>query len=58
MDELCIKYQALPSIIKDSRISKNIVDKCYKHAEEFRNDLKKFDKKKIYRSELSDRLGL
>jgi decaprenylphospho-beta-D-ribofuranose 2-oxidase len=58
LDELCIKYQALPSIIKDSRISKNIVDKCYKHAEDFRNDLKKFDKKKIYRSELSDRLGL
>ncbi len=58
LDELCIKYQALPSIIKDSRISKKIVDKCYKYAEEFRSDLKKFDKKRIYRSELSDRLGL
>ena len=58
IDNLCIKYKALPSIIKDSRISETTTNECYEHANSFRENLKKFDKKRIYKSELSDRLGL
>ena len=46
------------SIIKDSRIKKEVFDKCYKFANEFRKDLRNFDSKRFYRSELSDRLDL
>ena len=58
LDDLCIKHQALPSIIKDSRISESTINKCYEYINNFRSDLLKFDKKRIYRSELSDRLAL
>jgi len=58
IDNLCIKYKAFPSIIKDSRINETTINECYEYANNFREDLKKFDKKRIYRSELSDRLGL
>ncbi len=58
LDELYVEYDALPSIIKDPRIKKDVFDKCYKFADEFREDLRSFDKKRFYRSELSDRLEL
>ena len=58
LDNLCIKYKAIPSIIKDSRLSETTINKCYQFANIFRNDLKKFDPKRIYKSELSDRLNI
>ena len=58
LDDLCIKHRAIPSIIKDSRISESTINKCYDYANNFRSDLIKFDKNRIYRSELSDRLAL
>ena len=58
LDSLCIKYKAIPSIIKDSRLNETTVNKCYQFANNFRNDLKKFDPKRIYKSELSDRLNI
>ena len=58
LDNLYIKYEIVPSIIKDSRIKKEVFNKCYKFADQFRNDLRKFDPKRSYRSELSDRLEL
>ena len=58
LDNLCIKYKAIPSIIKDSRLSEATINKCYQFAYNFRNDLKKFDPKRIYKSELSDRLNI
>ena len=58
LDQLYIKFNVLPSIIKDSRISKEVFDKCYKFADMFRKDLKIFDNKRYYKSEMSDRLGL
>ena len=51
-------YDVVPSIIKDSRINKDVFNKCYKFADQFRGDLKNFDQKRCYRSELSDRLDL
>ena len=58
LDKLYIEYNVIPSVIKDSRIKKEVFDKCYKFANEFREDLRNFDHKRSYRSELSDRLGL
>jgi len=58
LDKLYIQYNAVPSIIKDSRLKKEVFDKCYKFSNKFRADLRSFDKKRYYRSELSDRLEL
>jgi len=58
IDQLCIKYNILPSISKDSRISLKTFDKCYKEAEIFREKLIKFDKNRVYQSELSKRLKI
>lgn len=58
LDKLCMKYKVIPSIIKDSRLPKEVMDKCYLEADEFRQDLRKFDKNRLYRSRLSDRLEL
>ena len=58
LDKLYIRYEVLPSIIKDSRMKREVFDKCYKFANEFRKDLRNFDSKRFYRSELSDRLDL
>ena len=56
--KLYIRYNAIPSIIKDSNLDKETFNKCYKEADIFREELKKFDPKRIYRSELSDRLNI
>ena len=58
LDGLCIKYRALPSIIKDSRLSASTIDLCYEFINNFREDLKKFDSKRVYKSELSERLNI
>ena len=58
IDKLCIEYRVLPSIIKDSRLSKNIFDQCYTEAEEFREKLLKFDKNRVYQSEISHKFKL
>ena len=58
LDGLCVKYKALPSIIKDSRLSASTIDLCYEFVSDFRNDLKKFDPKRVYKSELSERLKI
>jgi decaprenylphospho-beta-D-ribofuranose 2-oxidase len=56
--ELYIKYNVVPSIIKDSNLDKDTFDDCYKEADIFREKLKEFDPKRIYRSDLSDRLNI
>ena len=35
MDKLYIQYDVVPSIIKDSRLKKEVFNKCYKFADEF-----------------------
>ena len=56
--ELYIKYNVVPSIITDSNLDKDTFDNCYKEADIFREKLKEFDPKRIYRSDLSDRLNI
>ena len=58
LDKLYISYKVVPSIIKDSGLKKEVFNKCYKFANKFREDLKDFDNKRSYKSELSDRLEL
>ena len=58
LDEICIKHHLKPSIIKDSRLNSNTVKKCYKEFDIFRKTLLDFDSKRIYKSELSERIGL
>ena len=58
LDKICIKHNVIPSVIKDSRLDKKVVQNCYKDFESFKEKLLIFDKKRIYRSEVSDRLGI
>lgn len=58
LDRLVAQCKGIPNIIKDSRLSKEVVAKCFPEYERFRSLLHQFDPKRIYRSELSERLGL
>lgn len=58
MYKLYIKYNVIPSVIKDSNLDKETFNKCFKEADIFREELKKFDPKRIYKSELSNRLNI
>lgn len=58
LDDLVIRCAGVPNIIKDSRLSKDVVAACYPEYDRFRSLLKQFDSKRMYRSELSERLGL
>ena len=58
IDNLYEKYEILPSIIKDSRITKEIFNKTYKESSEFKKELQNFDKERIYQSEISKRLNI
>ena len=58
IDKLCIKYKAIPSIIKDSRLSKKTVENCYIYYQDFKNKLKNYDNKRIYQSAISNKLDL
>ncbi len=58
LDERMIALGGVPNIIKDSRLPRAVVDACYPGADEFRAALCAFDPKRMFRSELSERLGL
>lgn len=58
IDELVISYGAIPNIIKDSRLPKNVVEKCFPQYNEFCEILKKIDPDRVFRSHLSNQLGL
>lgn len=58
IDSLCEKYEILPSIIKDSRLDKKTFEKCYKNLQKFKKKLNLFDKKRVYKSQTSNRLEI
>ena len=58
LDQLVVHCGGAPNIIKDSRLSKATVAACYPEYDRFKSLLQQFDPKRIYRSELSERLGL
>lgn len=58
LDDLIISYKALPYLIKDSRLTKDVVEQCYPEYYEFKKILNEIDPKRIFRSELSERINL
>jgi decaprenylphospho-beta-D-ribofuranose 2-oxidase len=58
LDKRIIDLGGIPNIIKDSRLPRNVFDSCYPQADKFRSLLNTFDSKRLFRSELSMRLGL
>jgi hypothetical protein len=59
VDGLYNKYDILPSIIKDSRISNETFRNSYKEEFfRFKEALNNFDNKRIYQSEVSNRLKI
>jgi len=58
LDNLIISYKSIPHIIKDSRLSKNVVEQCFPGYYDFKEILKQIDPKRIYKSEVSKRLDL
>ena len=58
LDKLTIETRSIPNIIKDSRIRAGVVNQCYPEAELFREKIRAYDPKRLFRSELSERLML
>lgn len=58
LDARVMALGCLPNIIKDSRLPRAVVDACYPEADQFRAALRAFDPKRLFRSDLSERLGL
>jgi decaprenylphospho-beta-D-ribofuranose 2-oxidase len=58
LDGLLPAFHARPNLIKDSRLSAAVVEATYPEYELFRERLRRFDPKRLCRSELSERLRL
>jgi decaprenylphospho-beta-D-ribofuranose 2-oxidase len=58
LDELTVAIGAIPNLIKDSRLPLNVVRKCYSEYEVFRDNLHRYDPRRLFRSELSERLDI
>jgi decaprenylphospho-beta-D-ribofuranose 2-oxidase len=58
INNLAIISGAIPNIIKDSHLSARVVSACYPEYESFRSRLRAFDPDRLFRSDLSERLGL
>ena len=56
LDKVCEKYFLTPSIIKDTRLKLETIKSCYKDYNKFKEEIYKFDNKRIYKSALSDKL--
>ena len=58
LDDIVISYKALPYIVKDSRLTKEVVERCYPEYHVFKEILNEIDPKRIFKSELSERMNL
>ena len=58
LDDIVISYKALPYIVKDSRLTKEVVEQCYPEYHVFKEILNEIDPKRIFKSELSERVNL
>jgi decaprenylphospho-beta-D-ribofuranose 2-oxidase len=58
LDGVVREARGLPNIVKDSRLPRKTVEACYPDYESFRRSLRAFDPLRLYRSEISERLGL
>lgn len=58
LDDLMIAHGGWPNLIKDSRLTQRVVAASYPEYELFRSRIRILDPRRLYRSELSERLGL
>jgi decaprenylphospho-beta-D-ribofuranose 2-oxidase len=58
LDDAVPRHGGKPNVSKDSRLPASVVSACYPEYERFREALRRFDPARLYRSELSARLGL
>lgn len=58
IDGIVIEHGGIPNIIKDSRLPASAAQRAFQGFEQFRAELLSFDPDRLYRSELSERLGL
>jgi decaprenylphospho-beta-D-ribofuranose 2-oxidase len=58
MDDLVITHKGIPNIIKDSRLTKSVIEKCYPQYDEFIKILMKIDPNRIFKSQCSQQSGL
>lgn len=58
LDKLLIDTGGLPNLIKDSRIPREVVSACYPEMDKTRDALRNYDGERLFRSEMSERLGL
>jgi decaprenylphospho-beta-D-ribofuranose 2-oxidase len=58
LDELTTRYRGIPNISKDSRLPAAVVQQAYPEYERFRSALRAWDPKRLFRSEVSERLHL
>lgn len=58
MDAINLRHGVITNLIKDSRLSAETARAQYPQFEDFANRLKAFDPKRVWKTALSDRLGL
>jgi len=58
LDSMLTSCHGIPFVIKDSRLPGNILSMCYPEFELMKKQLFEFDPKRLFRSEMSERLGL
>ncbi|MBS1996739.1 MAG: FAD-binding oxidoreductase [Cyanobacteria bacterium SZAS LIN-2] len=58
LDQLAMKLDLIPYIAKDSRLPLEVVRHCYKDYDKFKERLRKYDRERLFSSEVSQRLGL
>jgi decaprenylphospho-beta-D-ribofuranose 2-oxidase len=58
LDDLNAEVGGIPNVIKDSRLPRVVVERCYPQLDDFRRALARFDPDRLYRSELAERLAL
>jgi decaprenylphospho-beta-D-ribofuranose 2-oxidase len=58
LDTLSVRLNLLPYIAKDSRLPLAVVKGCYPEYESFRERIKRYDRERLFSSELSRRLEL
>ena len=58
LNDLTMEFVARPNVIKNSRLSRRAFEAAYPECDRFRSILREWDSQRIFRSELSERLGL
>lgn len=58
LDDMLISCHGIPFVIKDSRLPGKVVSACYPEFGLMKKQIHEFDPERIFRSEMSERLGL